>query len=206
MLGRTPHPLGPLGKAIREWRRWKVSRPEANGAGGTRLVLSSPPSTRGVVFIHSCPRAYCPHVEWALTGLVGERVNLDWTPQSVAKGSVRAELSWAGKAGTAAAVASALRSFPNVRYEVTEEPTATTEGERYAVTPTLGVYRALIGPHGDVMLTEDRIRQAIVRAAVTGEPVEDELALLLGEPWDVELEPFRVAGEGAPVRWLHRVG
>ena len=24
-------------------------------------------------------------------------------------------------------------------------------------------------------------------------------------PWDDELEPFRYAGEGAPVRWLHQV-
>ena len=27
---------------------------------------------------------------------------------------------------------------------------------------------------------------------------------LLGKPWDDELETFRHAGEGAPVRWLHR--
>ena len=27
-----------------------------------------------------------------------------------------------------------------------------------------------------------------------------------GEAWDEELEPFRHAGEGAPVRWLHQVG
>ena len=29
---------------------------------------------------------------------------------------------------------------------------------------------------------------------------------LLGRDWDAELEPFRLAGEGAPVRWLHKVG
>ena len=33
-----------------------------------------------------------------------------------------------------------------------------------------------------------------------------ELDLALGRAWDDELEPFRYAGEGAPVRWLHRVG
>lgn len=35
--------------------------------------------------------------------------------------------------------------------------------------------------------------------------LEAELAKLLGKPWDDELEPFRYAGEGAPVRWLHQV-
>ena len=29
---------------------------------------------------------------------------------------------------------------------------------------------------------------------------------LLGDAWDAELEPFRHAGDGAPVRWLHKVG
>ena len=33
-----------------------------------------------------------------------------------------------------------------------------------------------------------------------------ELGLALGQAWDDELEPFRFAGAGAPVRWLHRVG
>ncbi len=33
-----------------------------------------------------------------------------------------------------------------------------------------------------------------------------ELDLALGQAWDDELEPFRYAGDGAPVRWLHRVG
>ena len=31
------------------------------------------------------------------------------------------------------------------------------------------------------------------------------MAELLGTAWDQELEPFRYAGEGASVRWLHRV-
>jgi hypothetical protein len=29
---------------------------------------------------------------------------------------------------------------------------------------------------------------------------------LLGKAWDDELEPFRHAGDGTPVRWLHQVG
>ena len=32
------------------------------------------------------------------------------------------------------------------------------------------------------------------------------LDLALGRAWDDELEPFRYAGDGAPVRWLHQVG
>ena len=32
-----------------------------------------------------------------------------------------------------------------------------------------------------------------------------EMQELLGKAWDDELEPFRYAGDGAPVRWLHQV-
>jgi hypothetical protein len=36
--------------------------------------------------------------------------------------------------------------------------------------------------------------------------LEKELAKLLGTAWDNELEPFRRAGDGAPVRWLNATG
>jgi hypothetical protein len=44
------------------------------------------------------------------------------------------------------------------------------------------------------------------RHPALGGSLEAELALLLGQPWDDELEPFRHAAEGAPVRWLHATG
>jgi hypothetical protein len=47
---------------------------------------------------------------------------------------------------------------------------------------------------------------AMMRHPALGGSLEAELALLLGQPWDDELEPFRHAAEGAPVRWLHATG
>ena len=55
------------------------------------------------------------------------------------------------------------------------------------------------------MVPEDRLRAAMVRATAKATPIEDELDKLLGKAWDDELETFRWAGEGAPVRWLHQV-
>jgi Protein of unknown function (DUF3145) len=46
----------------------------------------------------------------------------------------------------------------------------------------------------------------VPRHPALGGSLETELALLLGQPWDDELEPFRRAAEGAPVRWLHATG
>ncbi len=162
-------------------------------------------TTRGVVYVHSATSALCPHVEWALAGVLGMRVSLDWTPQPAEPGTWRAELSWTGEPGTSSSLASALRGWLHLRYEVTEEPTAGFEGARYSYTPELGVFHAITGVHGDLMVPEDRLRSAMVRSTAKATPIEDELDKLLGKPWDDELETFRWAGEGAPVRWLHQV-
>ncbi len=163
-------------------------------------------TTRGVVYIHATPTALCPHIEWAVGGVLGARVSLEWTGQPAAPGTVRAELSWQGEPGAAASIASALRDWRLIRFEVTEEPSAGGEGERYSWTPDLGLFSATIGVHGDILVREDRLRSALARASSDpGVTVEGEIAGLLGAPWDEELEPFRYAGDGAPVRWLHQV-
>ena len=161
--------------------------------------------TRGVVYIHSTTSALCPHVEWALAGVLGMRVTLDWTPQTAEPGLWRAELSWQGEAGMSAQLASALRGWVQLRYEVTEEPSPGNEGARYSYTPALGLFHAITGVHGDLMVPEDRLRAAMLGAASTGTSFDEAMGKLLGQPWDDELETFRWAGEGAPVRWLHQV-
>ena len=90
---------------------------------------------------------------------------------------------------------------------------------------------AVVGANGDVLVPENRLRAAIELAAsakaagrganarlgplrelhgprhpALGGSLEDEIARLIGEPWDAELEPFRRAGAGAPVRWLNATG
>lgn len=163
-------------------------------------------TTRGVVYIHAAPPALCPHVEWAVGGVLAVPVTLEWTPQPTSPGTFRAELSWQAEPGTAAKLASALRDWLHLRFEVTEEPSAGAEGERYSSTPSLGLFHATTGVHGDIMVREDRLRAALARA--TSDPttsVMQEMQSLLGKAWDDELEPFRYAGDGAPVRWLHQV-
>jgi hypothetical protein len=162
-------------------------------------------ATRGVLYVHSAPSALCPHIEWAAGGVLGSAVSLDWTPQSAQAGSYRAEFSWAGDAGTAAALASALRGWNHLRFEVTEEPTHGTEGARFSYTPALGVFHAVTGVHGDILIPEDRLKAAVVKSSLGDTTINHEIDKLLGKPWDDELETFRYAGDGAPVRWLHQV-
>jgi hypothetical protein len=70
----------------------------------------------------------------------------------------------------------------------------------------LGVFYATTGVNGDILVSEDRIRQAMATAGSRGSELAAALDQLLGRAWDEELEPFRYAGDDAvPVRWLHEV-
>jgi len=162
--------------------------------------------SRGVVFVHSTPAALCPHIEWGMGAVLGTPVHLAWSQQPAERGTLRAEYSWVGPAGTSAPLASALRSCQRVRFEVTEDASAADQGQRYAFTPELGIFHATTGPHGDIQVSEHRLRTAMNTAQASGITLPEALAELLGEPWDAELEVFRFAGEDTPVRWLHRVG
>ena len=55
------------------------------------------------------------------------------------------------------------------------------------------------------MIPEDRIKHVMALSALGGKDLAAALHDLLGSAWDEELEPFRYAGDGSPVRWLHEV-
>jgi hypothetical protein len=92
-----------------------------------------------------------------------------------------------------------------LRFEVTEEPSAGVDGERYMHVPGRGLFRAAASANGDIQLSEDRVR-ALVATAAGYEALTHALDKALGSPWDIELEPYRQAGEGCPMTLLTRVG
>jgi hypothetical protein len=193
-------------------------------------------SVRGVLQVHSAPPALCPHIEWAVAGIVGVPVRLPWVDQPASPGTLRAELDWHARPGTSATITSALAAWHRLRFEVTEEASAGCDAVRYSYTPSLGTFSAVTSASGDILVPEGRLRAAMMLAAAStpgrsqggapeasddldslrdlhgprhpalGGSLEAELALLLGQPWDDELEPFRHAADGAPVRWLHATG
>jgi hypothetical protein len=145
-----------------------------------------------------------PHVEWAVSGVLGTRVSLSWTAQPAAPGPLRSECAFTGRPGTASKIAAALRSWSMVRFEVTEDPSDGYDGERISYVPGRGVYRTSTGANGDVVVGEQQLR-ALVATARSAEDYAHSLDNLLGAAWDAELEPYRHAGDGAPVTLLHQV-
>jgi len=145
----------------------------------------------------------CPHVEWALSQLLECRIDLDWSAQEAERGARRAQLEWRHRAGTAAAITSVLAGWRRLRFEVDEHSVGDDLGQRYSCTPSLGVHRSDLGPDGEMRLDEYSLRRALSRGE---QGLVQRLEGLLGSAWDEELEVFRRAGEGTPVRWLHKVG
>jgi hypothetical protein len=168
----------------------------------------SAPIALGVLYVHSAPPALCPHIEWAVAGIVGVPVGMPWSGQPAAPGALRAELTWQAHQGTAGAIASALAGWNRLRFEVTEDSSPGCDGVRHCYTPDLGLFTAATGANGDIMVSENRLRSVMLLAERGGATasLEDVLGRLLGTAWDNELEPFRRAADGAPVRWLNATG
>ena len=162
--------------------------------------------TRGVLFVHSAPKALTPHVEWAAGKTLGHAVNFAWQNQPVLPGSLRTEFEWEGPIGSGAGMASALRGWEHLRFEVTEEASPGVDGGRFMHTPDLGVFFAQTDSSGNIVVPENRVRYALEVAQGDTEQMVKELRVALGGAWDDELEAFRHAGDDRSVTWLHRVG
>ena len=161
-------------------------------------------STQGVVFVHACPKALCQHVEWALERVIGAPVSLSWADQPAAHGSYRAEVAWTGAPGTGAKLVAALRAWPMLRFEVTEEASYGNDGERMSYVPGYGVFRAPTSANGDLVVSEQQLRN-LAANATSIEAFRHGVDELLGAAWDADLEVYRHAGDGSPVTWLHQV-
>ena len=168
--------------------------------------MSTKHATRGVIFIHSVPPPVQKHVEWAVSKLLGYRINFEWTEQPAQASMNRGEASWTGESGTGAMLATAFRGWDTYATRSPKSPPQPVRAAGGRHTPGLGIFYAQTDLTGNVVVPENRIRAAMQNSA--GDPAELQrlLNLALGQAWDDELEPFRYAGAGAPVRWLHRGG
>jgi hypothetical protein len=92
-----------------------------------------------------------------------------------------------------------------IRFEVTEEPSPGLDGERFMHVPGRGLFQASTSANGDIQLSEDRLR-TLLAAARGHDALTHALERALGTSWDIELEPYRHAGEGSPMILLNRVG
>jgi hypothetical protein len=127
-----------------------------------------------------------------------------WNASSARRCPCRGEVAWTGAPGTAAKLVTALRAWPMLRFEVTEEASHGNDGERMSYVPGHGVFRAPTSANGDLVVTEQQLRH-LAATATSMEAFRHGMDELLGSAWDADLEVYRHAGDGSPVTWLHQV-
>ncbi len=144
-------------------------------------------SYAGFLTIHSAPSALRQHIEWGLNSLLGISHNLFWREQPLSPGTVRTALEFRAPVGTAAKIATALKNWHYLRFEVSE--LGESGGEIFRCTPELGIHRAHIDEVGTILVNENTVRKAL--AFFDEAALRAEVELALGCEWDMALEPFR---------------
>ena len=141
----------------------------------------------GLVVIHSAPLALRQHIEWGLNSLLGAPQNIFWRDQPLNPGTVRTAIEFRAPIGTASKIATALKNWHYLRFEVHEFNN--NGGELFRCTPELGLHRALLDSAGNILVNECVIAKAL--STFDDLELRENLEVALGKPWDAALEPFR---------------
>ena len=121
------------------------------------------------------------HVEWSIESVLG-RVQIDWRNQPLAAGTQRTQIEWRANKDLSAELASALKSWHYLRFEIT------SGNQMFRHTPDLGMHRSRIDEMGNILLTENQIKFSLAKS---DDAMRESLDVALGTEWEVELEPFR---------------
>lgn len=155
----------------------------------------------GDLRIYSAPKALLRHIEWSLNTIFEEHVTIEWITQPLSAGTYACEINWRARKPRASKIASTLKSWHFIRFDVREFPTEGGEGVLYRCTPDLGLHQAVTASTGDVMIHENRI-VSIMKSSMSYEKLRDALNQALGMEWDEELECYRkgLVREAQPLR------
>ena len=136
-----------------------------------------------------------------VSAVLGRPVRLSWTGQPAAPGALRAECV-DRPGGTGGRLAAALRAWPMLVFEITEDGTSGSDGERLAYVPGRGFHRRRSAPTA----TSWSARSGCCGAgpACAPRPTSPRSGRTARGAWDAELEPYRIGGDGAPITLLHQ--
>jgi len=128
------------------------------------------------------------HIDWAIQAVLGNWVKPAWSPQLLIPGSYRTQIEFRDRQGAAAELASSLRSWHYLNFEVIEN--TDNGGELFRCTPELGIHRSLVDQTGAVILTENQLG-TVLKNSLDEESIREAIASLLGSSWEQELDRFR---------------
>ncbi len=160
----------------------------------------------GVLVVHSAPRAISSHVEWAVNAIVGVPLRYRWKPSPLVDDAMRVEVYWEAPVGSATKIASTLRGWSDLRFEITEDAGPAALGVHIAHTPSLGLSSVSLDAGGSLVVNEHQIESILQGAGGDLTAVRDGFDRALGGAWERELEPFRVTRNESSLRLLRGVG
>ena len=98
------------------------------------------------------------------------------------------QLEFRDRQGAAAELASSLRSWHYLNFEVIEN--TDNGGELFRCTPELGIHHAVVDQTGAVVLTENQLN-AVLKNTFDEEGIREAIADLFGSSWEFALDRFR---------------
>ena len=141
----------------------------------------------GLLTIHSAPSALRQHIEWGLNAILGYTGEYSWRDQPLAPGTLRIIIEYRAPLGTAAKIATSLKNWHYLRFEVQE---FCSEGaELFRFTPELGMHRAFTDGTGSILISENVIRKSL--ETFDDLEIRENLEAALGSAWELALEPMR---------------
>ena len=173
--------------------------------------MSVSPAIACVVSIHAVPRSLLSRLDWAVSSVLGAEAvfgaqpNFSWLPlaghtlhslegpnsrEPMYSATLEFKTTPKKASQTASQMASEIARWQSIWFEVSVPHTAVDLGQRYAFTPLLGMFHAQLDAAGNQVFGENQIAAAMQDN--TGE-LRAKLNLMLGLPWDAQLEPLRKA-------------
>jgi hypothetical protein len=148
------------------------------------------------VVIFACPE----NLTYEVSELLG--VDLVWHDQPLIKGSLKSQIHLKTSHQAAESLIANLNKLGSIHAEITAF--SRDSGTIYLLAPGLGIYRADTNGAGEIMLSEERIRNIVDAAAGNFKELQRLLRLALGQAWDDLLEPFRAANYSDNVVLLNK--
>ena len=148
--------------------------------------------------IYACPEDQQPVVEKALEA----HGSLQWSANSLIPGNLTAEITCMLGQSEIGDLVSKLIQVSGIHFEAIKYETEF--GELHMFVPGLGLFRADTNSAGEIMIGEERIRNAMEQAAGNYRELQRLLRSLLGQSWDDVLEPHRAGRYNQNVALFNR--
>ena len=143
----------------------------------------------GQLSVYAAPVSVVSHLQWSIESIITLAAPWSWQPQPLIPKTQFCSLPFRTTIDNLPKLVSTLHEFPNLFAEVIRDPVSLGLGERWLITPNLGLRRLDINEIGEVVLDENQIRAALAEP----QDLPGKLAWLIGEPWEKELEPLRIS-------------